>query len=40
MFAPEQPITRKKLRLAIDKYNHFCPETAKKIKSNHAEKPN
>ena len=38
-FAPERPITGKKLRHAIDDYHHFCPGTTKKVKSKHIEEP-
>ena len=38
-FAPERPITGKKLRRAIDGYHHFTPGTTKKIKSKHIEEP-
>ena len=38
-FAPERPITGKKLRHAIDDYHHFSPGTTKKIKSKHVEEP-
>ena len=38
-FALEQPITRKKLRHAIDDYHHFSPGTTNKIKSKHVEEP-
>ena len=38
-FAPERPITGKKLRHAIDDYHHFSPGNAKKIKSKHVEEP-
>ena len=38
-FAPERPITGKKLRHAIDDYHHFSPGTTKKIKSKHIEGP-
>ena len=38
-FAPEQPITGKKLRHAVDDYHHFCPGTNKKIKSKYLEEP-
>ena len=34
-FAPERPITGKKLRHTIDNYHHFSPGTTKKIKSKH-----
>ena len=37
MFAPEQPITGKKLCYAINDYYHFSPGTTKKIKSKHIE---
>ena len=38
-FAPERPISGKKLKLAIDDYHHFTPGTTKKIKSNHIDEP-
>ena len=38
-FAPERPITEKKLRHAIDDYYHFCPGTTNKIKLKHLEEP-
>lgn len=38
-FAPEHPITGKKIRHAIDNYHHFSPGTTKKIKSNYVEEP-
>ena len=38
-FAPERPITGRKLRHAIDDYHHFSPGTTKKIKPKHVEKP-
>ena len=38
-FAPERPITGKKLRHAIDDYHHFPPGTTKKIKLKHLEEP-
>ena len=38
-FAPERPITGKKLRHASDYYHHFSPGTTKKIKSKHVEEP-
>ena len=39
MFAPERPITGKKLYHAIDDYHHFPQGTTKKIKSKHVEEP-
>ena len=38
-FAPERPITGKKLCHAIDDYHHFSPGTTKKVKSKHLEEP-
>ena len=38
-FAPEQPITGKKIRHAIDNCHHFSQGTTKKIKSKHIEEP-
>ena len=38
-FAPEQPITEKKLWHAINDYYHFPPSTTKKVKSKHIEEP-
>ena len=38
-FAPERPITGKKLWHAIDDYHHLSPGTTKKVKSKHLEEP-
>ena len=38
-FAPERPITGKKLKRAIDDYHYFVPGTTKKVKGNHFEEP-
>ena len=37
MFAPERPITGKKLQHAIDDYHHFTPGATKKVKLKHIE---
>ena len=38
-FAPERPITGKKLWHTIDDYHHFPTGTTKKVKSKHLEEP-
>ena len=38
-FAPERPITGKKICHSIEDYHNFTPGTTKKAKSKHVEEP-